>query len=261
MLGTGQDITERYRLESERDALVAAERRAEEFREAFVDVISHELRTPITTILGTTELLARRDIRRDEATVNSMFDDVRSEAARLHRLVEDLLVLSRAERGHLSADVEPVVPLRVVEQAVAKARHEMPTIRIDIVASDDLPIVLCEVSYLEQVLHNLLDNAAKYTPPGTIVTVGLSREADMVTFRVCDAGPGIPEGSEERLFELFYRDPESARDATGSGIGLFVCARLVEAMGGQIWAARRPEGGSEFAFRLRILDDVAVNAG
>ena len=254
MLGTGQDITERYRLESERDALVAAERRAGEFRDAFVDVISHKLRTPITTILGTTELLARRDVRRDDATVDSMFDDMRSEAARLHRLVEDLLVLSRAERGHLVADVEPVVPLRLVEQTVAKAQQEMPTIRIDLVADDDLPIVLCEVSYVEQVLHNLLGNAAKYTPPGTRVTVGLRREGDMVGFRVCDSGPGIPAGSEERLFELFYRDPTAATEAAGSGIGLFVCARLVEAMGGQIWAARRPEGGSEFGFRLRLLE-------
>ena len=114
MIGTGQDITEGRRLEAERDQLLADERRAGEFREAFIDVISHELRTPITTILGLTQILARPG-RADDATSRAaLLEDVRAESERLHRLVEDLLVLSRVERGRLDPDLEPLEPRRLL---------------------------------------------------------------------------------------------------------------------------------------------------
>ena len=103
-------------------------------------------------------------------------------------------------------------------------------------------------------MRNLLANAAKYTPAGTAVTVDARRDGSGVAIRVSDDGPGIPDASLARIFELFYRDPESARMVSGSGIGLFVCASLVEAMGGRIWARRRPEGGSEFGFTLRAIE-------
>jgi len=107
-------------------------------------------------------------------------------------------------------------------------------------------------------VRNLLGNAAKYTPPGTHVVVDARRREDVVEIRVCDDGPGVPEASLPRIFDLFYRDPDSAKAVSGSGIGLFVCRSLVEAMGGRIWAERRPEGGSEFGFTLRVIeaDDV-----
>jgi two-component system sensor histidine kinase KdpD len=95
---------------------------------------------------------------------------------------------------------------------------------------------------------------SKYTPAGTRVAVTARQEGAHVAIRVIDDGPGISPGSEEHLFGLFYRDPTRARAASGSGIGLFVCARLVEAMGGRIWARRREEGGSEFGFTLPVLE-------
>jgi two-component system, OmpR family, sensor histidine kinase KdpD len=137
---------------------------------------------------------------------------------------------------------------------VAAEGAQLPTISITLEVQSDLPIVAGEATYVEQIIRNLLGNAAKYTPYGTRVVVSARREAGGVAFRVSDEGPGIPEASAERVFELFYRDPESARRAAGSGIGLFVCATLVQAMGGRIWAARRPEGGAEFGFLLRALE-------
>ena len=254
MLGTGQDITEQRRLEGERDALVAAERRAGEFREAFVDVISHELRTPITTILGLTQILARPGRVDDVASRTALLQDVRAESERLHRLVEDLLVLSRMERGVLVADAEPLEPRRMLERIVAHEAVELPTLRIDVVVEPGLPIVAGEDTYVEQIVRNILGNAAKYTPVGTHVLVDARREDNTVAIRFLDDGPGIPEGSADQLFELFYRDPVSARTVSGSGIGLFVCASLAEAMGGRMWARRRPEGGSEFGFTMRVLE-------
>lgn len=253
MLGTGQDVTERRRVADERDALLAEERRAAEFREAFIDVISHELRTPITTILGISQILTRPGRADDPTTRTPLLEDVRSESERLHRLVEDLLVLSRVERGALVVDAEPLEPRRLLERVVAHEAVELPSIDIELDVDIDLPIVAGEATYVEQIVRNLLGNAAKYTPAGTRVVVRVGREGDEVAIRVLDAGPGVPAASIDRIFELFYRDPSSARTVAGSGIGLFVCASLVAAMGGRIWALRRPEGGSEFGFTMRIL--------
>jgi len=254
MLGTGQDIAERRRVETERDDLLLQERQAAEFREAFIDVISHELRTPVTTILGAAQILARADRPLDGSPRDSLLDDIHLEAERLHRLVEDLLVLTRAERGRLVVDAEPLAIERLLARVVTGVEPELPTIALTVDLPAGLPIVSGEATYVEQVLRNLLGNAAKYSPPGTPVIVTATRDGDAVAVRVLDAGPGIPAGSEQRLFELFYRAPEQARVASGSGIGLFVCKSLVEAMGGRVWAARRPEGGAEFGFTLPVLE-------
>jgi two-component system sensor histidine kinase KdpD len=254
MIGTGQDITERRRVEDERDQLLADERRAGAFREAFVDVISHELRTPITTILGLSQILTRPGRVDDEASRMALLEDVRAESERLHRLVEDLLVMSRMERGSLVAEAEPLELRRLLERIVAHERAELPSVRIELQLEPGLPIVAGEDTYVEQIVRNILGNAAKYTPTGTRVVVDARREGRVVAIRFLDDGPGIPEASIPHLFELFYRDPDSARTVAGSGIGLFVCASLVQAMGGRTWAARRPEGGTEFGFTMRVLE-------
>ena len=254
MIGTGQDITERRRVEDERDQLLADERRAGAFREAFVDVISHELRTPITTILGLSQILTRPGRVDDEASRMALLEDVRAESERLHRLVEDLLVMSRMERGSLVAEAEPLELRRLLERIVAHERAELPSVRIELQLEPGLPIVAGEDTYVEQIVRNILGNAAKYTPTGTRVVVDARREGRIVAIRFLDDGPGIPEASIPHLFELFYRDPDSARTVAGSGIGLFVCASLVQAMGGRTWAARRPEGGTEFGFTMRVLE-------
>jgi PAS domain S-box-containing protein len=260
MIGTGQDITERRRLIEDRDRLLADERRAGEFREAFVDVISHELRTPITTILGLTQILARPGRSDDDASRAALLEDVRSESERLHRLVEDLLVMSRVERGRLIIEAEPLEPRRLLERIVAHEARELPSITVTTELERDLPIVAGEATYVEQIVRNLLNNAAKYTPPGSHVVVSARTHDGAVEVRVSDDGPGIPPESLERVFELFYRDPHSSRSVAGSGIGLFVCASLVDAMGGRIWASQSPDGGSEVGFTLRALEPDPADA-
>src|SRR4029079_1102134 len=167
MIGMGQDITERRRILEDRDRLPDAERRAGAFREAFVDVISHELRTPITTIMGLAQILARPGRADDETSRMALLEDVRSEAERLHRLVEDLLVLSRVERGRLEVEAEPIEPRRLLDRIVSHEARELPTIEVETVLEPDLPIVAGESTYVEQIVRNLLNNAAKYTPIGS----------------------------------------------------------------------------------------------
>jgi PAS domain S-box-containing protein len=255
LVGTGTDITQRRRIEEERDGLLNEERRAGAFREAFLGVISHELRTPITTVLGLTQILARKGRNTNPEEQAALIADVAAEAERLHRLVEDLLVLTKAERGEFVVEAEPIELRRLVSRVVARESTNLPGLAITTDLPPDLPVAAGEETYVEQVVRNMLGNAAKYTPPGTAVVVRASLEDDEVVVRVLDSGPGIEMETESRAFELFYRDPTSARRIAGSGIGLFVCASLVEAMGGRIWARRRPEGGSEFGFTLRVLSD------
>jgi PAS domain S-box-containing protein len=260
MIGTGQDITDRRRLIEDRDRLLAEERRAGEFREAFVDVISHELRTPITTILGLAQILARPGRTDDDASRQALLEDVRSESERLHRLVEDLLVLSRVERGTIVIEAEPLEARRLLERVVAHEARELPSITVTTDLERDLPIVAGESTYVEQIVRNLLNNAAKYTPPGSHVVVSARKQDGDVEVRVTDNGPGIPPESLERIFDLFYRDPKSSRAVAGSGIGLFVCASLVETMGGRIWATVPAGGGFEVGFTMRALEPDPADA-
>ncbi len=255
MVGTGTDITEGRRLAEERDRLLAEERRAGTFREAFVEVISHELRTPITTILGLTHVLNRPGRVADPAEQAVLIDDINVESERLHRLVEDLLVLTRAERGEFAIEAEPVELRRLLTRVVEREAARLPGIVVESDIPPDLPVVAGEEIYIEQIVRNMLSNAAKYTPLGTKVVVRAERQEDQVAVRVLDAGPGIDPETADHAFELFYRDPVRARSVAGSGIGLFVCASLAEAMGGRIWARPRPDGGSEFGFSLRVLSD------
>jgi signal transduction histidine kinase len=233
---------------------VSAARQARAQREAFLGILSHELRTPITTIYAGSRVLAREHDASPRA--RELAADVSAEAERLFRLVEDLLVMTRSERGVLQLAQEPVLVQRIVDGAIRLERTHWPTARIRSVSdSSSLPAVAGDATYVEQVVRNLLSNAAKYSPPDAEIEVRLENAPEGVVCRVLDRGRGFPSPEAEDLFELFYRAPATAAQAAGAGIGLFVCRRLVLAMGGRIWARPRPGGGAEFGFLLRRYDE------
>ena len=237
---------------------VAGEERTQRLRDAFAGVVSHELRTPITTIYGMGTLLRQRHRTMDADAVEAHLGDIENEAERLHRLTENLLVLSRAEGGRLQVEMEPLaighIVRRTVESVEARSRSHPIEVAIDL----GVPLVLGDESSIEQVVRNFLSNAAKYTPAGSPVRLELTGVADGVELRVIDSGPGLPNDATDRLFELFYRDPQAVRQAAGAGIGLFVCRELIVAMGGRIWARPAPppaEHGAEFGFWLPAIDE------
>jgi len=233
----------------------ANERRASELRDAFNSIVSHELRTPITAIYGGAKLLARRDRQLDEVTRQELIDDLEGEADRLYRLVEDLLVLSRSEGGSLDRHDDPVAITHLARRVTSSEQARWPSVRFEFSAATAIT-ARGDETYVEQVLRNLLSNAAKYSPAGTTVEVVVDETSEGVRVRVLDAGAGVRPEEVDRLFQLYYRSPETAAKAGGAGIGLFVCRALVEAMGGRIWAAPRSDGGSEFGFVLeRYAED------
>jgi len=255
---TDRDVTLDRLAEAERDRLLEQEREARRLQEAFVGVMSHELRTPITTIIAGAQLLLRQ--RGLSRGARELAEDVGDEAERLYRLVEDLLVLSRLERGNLAPEREPVHLGHLVARVIASEQARWParTFRLTRPRGDE--VAEGEDTYVEQVLRNLLSNAAKYSGPGATVEVVVEHGEDTVSVRVLDEGPGIAASEVGDLFTLFYRSPTTSAAASGAGIGLFVCDRLVRAMGGRIWARRRERGGSEFGFSLARYEDPDVVA-
>ena len=236
---------------------VTEQRQREAVRETFIGILSHELRTPITTIFGGARILSRDDNGLDEATKREIFEDVADEAERLKRLVEDVVAMSRF--GESDADVgrEPVLLQRVAPAVVASEEERWPGVVFTTTIQLGLPTVMADPTYLEQIVRNLLTNAAKYGGAGARIalTVDLDESSDEVAVWVIDNGPGIEPTEAVQLFELFYRSPTTAGTTSGAGIGLFVCARLVRAMGGRIWARPGPSGGAEFGFALRVMHE------
>lgn len=234
---------------------VTEARRREAIRETFVGVLSHELRTPVTTIYGGAKLLAREGSTLDDETRRSVFADITEETERLHRLVEDVVALNRFGESAGDIGAEPVLLQRILPAVIASEQGRWPGVTFRAEIEPHLPTVVADPTYVEQVFRNLLSNAAKYGGVGATVEVLASTKVDEVTVQILDDGPGFPVEETDRLFERFYRSPGTAGTASGAGIGLFVCARLIAAMGGRIWARPRSEAGAEFGFALQVLRD------
>jgi signal transduction histidine kinase len=233
----------------ERAILQAHDEDARRFQEAFIAVVSHELRTPITTIVAGSRILSRRLVKDPRSAEVS--NDIEAEADRLSRIVDDLLVLSRLERRHLTLGDEPVHLDHLLARIVGSESARWPGHRMEVVSASASHLVRGDETYIEQVLRNLISNAAKYSPQGSLVEVAIDESpAGEILVSVRDRGPGVAPAEVDELFSLFYRSPTTAASAAGAGIGLFVSRRLVAEMGGRMWASPRPDGGSEFGFAL-----------
>ena len=228
-------------------------RDTDDLREAFVSVLSHELRTPITSIYGGVELLRQRDL--PPATRASILDDVALEAESLNRIVEDLLVIVRLQADVEIVRGEPILLQRVLASALADEQRRWPIHHFEMHLPAGLPAIEGDDGLVRQVLRNLLSNAAKYGPHDGTILVKAEATENSVVVRVLDDGPGMPDDVSAQIFRLFYRAPGAAARAPGAGIGLYVSRALVEAMGGRIWVTGREGRGTEVGFLLPIYRD------
>lgn len=234
----------------------AARRELEELdraKSAFVAIASHELRTPLTALQGFSELLAVRRLPPEE--VSRLAGVMRREAKRLARIVSDLLDLSRIERGLAPALCR--IPLAVepaVVATVALFSHGTATHPIAVTCEPALPRVDADPDALERVLMNLISNAIKYSPPGSVVRVAARPLAGAVAIDVADSGRGIPAEALGRIFEPYYRVPDAAGAARGTGIGLAVVKALVEAHGGAVSVESAPMLGTRVTVVLPALE-------
>ena len=213
-------------------------------------MVSHELRTPLTVILGDAQLLSRNRATFSKDQRQELAADIYRESISLSRIVENLLLMTRLDRGDL-VQLEPV-NLRRLYAKVASESTVLAASRCFVSFTDHESVVLGNETSIEQVMRNLLSNAIKYSPPDSPIEVSVYDADDEMVCSVADRGRGIDTKDCDRIFEPFFR-AESAQDRSGMGIGLAVCKRLVESMHGRIWAEPREGGGSIISFSLDKL--------
>jgi len=245
------DVTERRKAEDALRATAQALAASNTVKDEFLGLISHELRTPVTTIFGNAKLLSDRAGRISNADRDSMITDIWGDAERLLAIIENLLLLTRLESGS-SMELEPQVLGRVARKVVIAHRARHAGQRVTLRVAQPQAIVDADGGYLELVLGNLLHNANKYSNADEPIEVIVRPHTDQAHVIVRDRGIGFHEDEMPKLFSAFYRSDSARRLGNGVGIGLTVCRRLVEALGGRIWALPRKGGGSEFGFSLPL---------
>lgn len=238
-------------------------READRTKSEFVSMLAHELKGPMTTVLGFSHTLREQWQKLDDAKRDQVLDIIHKEVGRLSRLVNDLLDVSRMEAGTLRYELEPVSIQEVVESLLVvhtslRSSHlivdDLPT---------DLPKVLTDRDRIRQVIINLLTNATRYSPENTSVTVSadvIEDEGDrFVRLAVSDEGIGISAQDAERIFSKFAMLPKPGWTKKGTGLGLFITKGIVEAMGGRIWVESQVGRGSTFYVTLRVAGDQSSN--
>jgi len=234
-----------------RIATLEAQRELARMQDEFVSTVSHELRTPLGFIKGYTTTLLRNDAEWDSAARLEFLKIIDEEADRLRELIDNLLDSSRLESGTLSMTLEPVRLSTLLRDTVSRAQALYPGMPLRIDVPDELPILQVDATRLSQVLDNLLSNADKYAQ-GAEVSVSARVEGPAVVVRVRDLGPGIPPQHQARLFERFFRVPGAKSMIRGTGLGLYICRKIVEAHGGEILVESVAGGGTCFAFSLPL---------
>jgi two-component system sensor histidine kinase KdpD len=251
---------DRARLADE-SAQAAILRESDRAKSTLLSNVSHDLRTPLTTIRGAAESLLASDVLLDEQTRQELLTSIRDDAERLTALVGNLLGLSRLEAGSLQPEQHLYNLSEIVGSVLVRLRQQLARHQVSLVMAPEVPPVLVDYMLFEQVLVNLLDNAVKYSPEDTTITIRLRREGGQVILSVADQGPGIPRTARNRVFERFYRLPEIAgKRGAGTGLGLAICQAVVAAHGGRIWIENGPEPGTTISIALPIrLEPPSLN--
>ena len=260
-LGRG-DLSQRVQLRGKGEVAALAQafntmaadlEQAEQLRRNLVADVAHELRTPLSNIQGYLEAIRDRVMKPNAATIRSLNEEV----ALLSRLVNELQDLSLAEAGELKLVYQAEDITKLVKQAVTHWQPQLTAkeISLSLDLPDNLPPVNIDWQQVNQVLHNLLENAAAYTHKGGTINVAAAKQGDWVEVSVSDTGEGIPAEDLPNIFERFYRvDKSRARVTGGSGLGLTIARRLVEAHGGTITVQSKLGKGSRFSFTLPIAE-------
>jgi two-component system, OmpR family, sensor histidine kinase KdpD len=233
------------------EARVLAE--SERLRAALLTSISHDLRTPLASIIGAVSSLRSYADKYDLQQREELLETLQDEAERLNRFVGNLLDMTRLEAGAIELKLDLIDIAEIVGAALERAGNVLARHRIEVDIAADLPMLRLDPILFEQVLFNLLDNAAKYAPTTTRIDLRARREDDVIAIEVRDEGPGIPPGDLEHVFDKFYRVQALDRQRAGTGLGLAICRGFVEAQGGRIDAANRTDrSGAVFTIRVPV---------
>jgi signal transduction histidine kinase len=218
-------------------------------RDDFIGFTTHELKTPLTVILGFADVLARRSDELGATTVREVSELLHREARRLDEIVENMLTLARADRGGTD---EPALIHRVAEKVLNSRRWRNPGQGHTFHVSGKPGLVMAPAGWIEHVIENLVSNAEKYGDEDGQIEVEVESSPSTVTLRVLDRGRGISEEQAADLFEPFFRANPQEPGVPGIGLGLTVCRKLIGRLGGEIWLRSREGGGAEAGFSLPL---------
>jgi two-component system, OmpR family, sensor histidine kinase KdpD len=224
-------------------------------RSALLSSVSHDLRTPLSTIKTAATSLMKEEVDWDKEARRSFTSAIEREADRLNRLVENLLDMSRIEAGSLHPEKVWYSLDALVRDVLDRMQPFLDGRMVQTDFPDSLPPMELDYMLIEQVITNLINNAVHYTPPGSPIDVSIQLQDDVVVVGIADRGPGIAPTEQEQIFNKFYRvfgRAHAPGDAQGSGLGLAICRGLVEAHGGRIWVEPRQGGGAVFRFTLPL---------
>jgi len=240
-------------LRREQDRALQSERRTQKARleaevervhAALLSSVSHDLRTPLATISASAQMLVRNHVGMDTALRGEMLSGIADEAERLDGLLRNLLAITRVETGELRLQVLPASIDEVLSNALRRLDHRFVGRSVELKAQRGLPLVDLDVRLFEQALLNVLDNALRYSPAGSPISID-TRELDgRVRIRVSDAGVGVAEADRELIFEKFRRGSNAPRSDGGVGLGLTICRAILRAHGGEITMAGAASGGA-----------------
>jgi two-component system sensor histidine kinase KdpD len=221
----------------------------EKLQTSLLNSISHDLRTPLVSITGALSSLRESSLDLDQEARESLLETAHAEAERLNRLVGNLLNMTRLEAGAIRLNKEACDIQDVIGAALEQLGERISGRHVRINLPGDISLVELDIALFEQVLVNLLDNAVKYSGPGSLIEINVSQSGESVYIEVCDRGIGIPADDLEHVFDKFYRvkRPESV---SGTGLGLAICKGIVEAHGGTIRAEGRIDGGTVITITL-----------
>jgi signal transduction histidine kinase len=218
----------------------------------FVAVVSHEFRTALTSILGYTQMLRKAPYSPEE--VHEFADDMYMDADRMLRLITDMLDLDRMAAGRMPLHMQPVNLNAVIGQVVTRFTVTQPSALFRLELSPTLPIIQADEDKLIQIVTNLLNNARKYTPEKSVITIGTRKEPDALHCWVRDQGPGIPPDAVETIFERFTRVETAASHIGGTGLGLPIVREIARLHGGHAWVESIPGQGATFHVTLAAQD-------
>jgi two-component system sensor histidine kinase KdpD len=232
---------ERARLVAELEqARVVSE--TEQLRSALLSSVSHDLRTPLAAIIGSTSSLLEYGGSISESDRKELMRTVLQEAERLNRYIQNLLDMTRLGGGKITLKRDWVDLSDIVSSAVDRLRNALAPFRLDIDIPSDMPLLYVHGVLIEQALVNVLDNAAGFSPAGGVITIQAGGDDDNIMLKVCDEGPGIPPSARESVFDMFYTVSEGDRKHQGTGLGLAICRGLVETHGGSVIALGGKDG-------------------
>jgi PAS domain S-box-containing protein len=241
---------------------MADRRKIDEMKDEFVGLVSHELRSPLTVIIGALHTAISEGPRLSQKETRQLLEDAAFEAEQLSHLVGNLLELSRAQANRLFLHVEPVNLAKAAHKVIESIERQSSKHKFIVDLPRKLPPVSADQLRLERILYNLLENGVKYSPEGSEIRVSAKRDAGHLVVSVSDQGPGISKEDQAKLFKPFQQLGNPMLDHTkGAGLGLLVCRRLVEAHGGRIWIESEPDHGATFHFTLLASTKDSPDAG